>query len=72
MGEAFETEEVSMNQKISDIFFNTDNEHCFPDGVLDHDTLIDSAGELLEQLEALGVNELPTPQQLAEDFLLRL
>lgn len=64
---------MTVDTNISDLFFNTDHD----DAVLtesgnfvgyDDAKLLDSADMTLQCLGRLGVQDLPTPRELVQDF----
>jgi hypothetical protein len=68
----------SVNTDISDLFFNTDHESATKrehDGkflAYDCDVLLSDAREFLANMERLDVPDLPTADQLVDDFLRRV
>lgn len=63
-----------MNEHISDLFFISDNYEAWDNeiGEWSWPKLLEYASETLSHLDALGVSDLPTPEQLAEDFINRV
>jgi len=68
-----------VNAYVSDIFFNSDaSQQSVATSSenqtygLCHDKMNESAQATIERLEGLGVKDLPTPQELVEDFFARV
>jgi len=67
---------MRINSDISDIFFNTDLEHCFSGGggdlSFDRAKLKVEAQLLIDSLHRLGVSVTPSSDDLVDDFLGRV
>jgi hypothetical protein len=70
-----------MNAHVSDLFFNLDHDsakqYVFQQGRrmfagFDRDILLENANWFVEALGNLGVNDLPSPNRLVDDFLNRI
>lgn len=61
-----------VNIHVSDLFFNRDLSDAYRGGRYEEDRLRVEAQMLLDNLRHLGVEPLPTADQLVKDFLARL
>ena len=76
MTHLMDCEDRITNDNISDLFFNRDLEHAkeVGEGGIDYTipVMIDEARMMLQNLQGLGVIDLPSPEELVGDFFARM